>query len=154
MAETIRNSVLGTTGPAAHHAPRPVTPTKLSMFDPTLVGPALVDSVRKLDPRVQWRNPVMFVVYIGSIVTTILWVQALVGKGEAPSWFILNVTIWLWFTVLFANFAEALAEGRSKAQAAALRGLKQTVSAKKLADPTDRSRVARIHADQLRKGDV
>jgi len=124
------------------------------MFDRALVGPALIDSVRKLDPRVQWRNPVMFVVYIGSIVTTILWVQALVGQGEAPSWFILNVAVWLWFTVLFANFAEALAEGRSKAQAAALRGLKQTVSAKKLAEPTDRSRVSRVRADQLRKGDV
>lgn len=124
------------------------------MFDRALLGPALIDSFRKLDPRVQWRNPVMFVVYIGSILTTALWVQALVGQGEAPSWFILNVTIWLWFTVLFANFAEALAEGRSKAQAAALRGLKQTVSAKKLADPSDRSRVARVRADQLRKGDV
>src|SRR5579862_3380423 len=154
MAETIRNSVLGTTGPAAHHAPRPVTPTKLSMFDPTLVGPALVDSLRKLDPRIQWRNPVMFVVYIGSIVTTILWVQALAGAGEAPAWFILNVAIWLWFTVLFANFAESLAEGRSKAQAAALRGLKQTVFAKKLASVRERSRHSSVRADQLRKGDV
>jgi K+-transporting ATPase ATPase B chain len=96
----------------------------------------------------------MFVVYIGSILTTILWFQAALGQGEAPSWFILNVAVWLWFTVLFANFAEALAEGRSKAQAAALRGLKQTVSAKKLADPSDRSRLSRIRADQLRKGDV
>ncbi|MBV8397820.1 MAG: potassium-transporting ATPase subunit B, partial [Acetobacteraceae bacterium] len=97
------------------------------MFDRALLGPAVMDSFRKLDPRVQWRNPVMFVVFIGSILTTGLWVQALVAKGEAPAWFILNVTVWLWFTVLFANFAEALAEGRSKAQAAALRGLKQTV---------------------------
>jgi potassium-transporting ATPase ATP-binding subunit len=144
---------LGAHGPVAH-PPRTTTPSKLSMFDSALVGPALVDSFRKLDPRIQWRNPVMFVVYIGSIVTTLLWVQALLGKGEAPSWFILNVTVWLWFTVLFANFAEALAEGRSKAQAAALRGLKQAVSAKKLSDPTDRSRVAKLTADQLRKGDV
>jgi len=133
---------------------RPVAPNRLSMFDRALVGPALIDSVRKLDPRVQWRNPVMFVVYIGSSVTTILWIQALMGQGEAPSWFILNVAIWLWFTVLFANFAEALAEGRSKAQAAALRGLKQTVSAKKLAEASDRSRVSRVGADQLRKGDI
>jgi potassium-transporting ATPase ATP-binding subunit len=153
MAEMIRNSTLGTHGAAAQ-SPRPVTPSKLSMFDRALVGPALVDSFRKLDPRVQWRNPVMFVVYIGSIVTTALWFQALAGQGEAPPWFILNVAIWLWFTVLFANFAEALAEGRSKAQAAALRGLKQAVSAKKLADPTDRSRQSRIRADQLRKDDV
>jgi K+-transporting ATPase ATPase B chain len=133
---------------------RPVAPGKLSMFDQALVGPAVVDSFRKLDPRVQWRNPVMFVVYVGSILTTILWFQAALAQGEAPSWFILNVAIWLWFTVLFANFAEALSEGRSKAQAAALRGLKQTVSAKKLADPADRARITRIRADQLRKGDV
>jgi len=131
-----------------------MTPNKLSMFDRALVGPALVDSLRKLDPRVQWRNPVMFVVYIGSVLTTILWVQALVGQGEAPPWFILNVAIWLWVTVLFANFAEALAEGRSKAQAAALRGLKQAVSAKKMARATDRSRLTRVRADELRKGDV
>jgi potassium-transporting ATPase ATP-binding subunit len=158
MAEIIKNSVLGNSALGAHgpeaHPPRATTPTKLSMFDRKLVGPALVDSFRKLDPRVQWRNPVMFVVYVGSIVTTALWVQALVSKGEAPSWFILNVGVWLWFTVLFANFAEALAEGRSKAQAAALRGLKQTVTAKKLAEATDRSRQSRVRADELRKGDV
>ncbi len=158
MAEIMKNSVLGNSALGAHgpaaHPPRATTPTKLSMFDRKLVGPALVDSFRKLDPRVQWRNPVMFVVYIGSIVTTILWIQALVGKGEAPSWFILNVGVWLWFTVLFANFAEALAEGRSKAQAAALRGLKQTVTAKKLAEANDRSRQSRVRADELRKGDI
>ncbi len=127
---------------------------KLSMFDRALLGPAVLDAFRKLDPRVQWRNPVMFVVYIGSILTTVLWVQALGGRGEAPAWFILNVAIWLWFTVLFANLAEALAEGRSKAQAASLRGLKQTVFAKKLSDPNDRSRHSRARADELRKGDV
>jgi K+-transporting ATPase ATPase B chain len=127
---------------------------KLSMFDRALLGPALADAFRKLDPRVQWRNPVMFVVYIGSILTTALWIQALGGAGEAPAWFIFNVAIWLWFTVLFANFAEALAEGRSKAQAAALRGLKQAVLAKKLASAADRSRHSPVRADQLRKGDV
>src|SRR5580693_7426413 len=124
---------------AANPAPRATTPTKLSMFDRALVGPAILDSFRKLDPRVQWRNPVMFVVYIGSIIVSALWVQALLGHGEAPPWFIVNVAIWLWFTVLFANFAEALAEGRSKAQAATLRGLKHSITAKKLSDPTDRS---------------
>ena len=127
---------------------------KLSMFDRALLAPAIIDSVRKLDPRVQWRNPVMFVVYIGSILTTALWFQALAGHGEAPPWFILNVAIWLWFTVLFANFAEALAEGRSKAQAASLKGLKQAVQAKRLADPADQKRISRVQADQLRKGDV
>src|SRR5687768_13482918 len=104
---------------------------KLSLFDRALLKPALTDAFRKLDPRVQWRNPVMFVVYLGSILTTALWVQALAGNGEAPAAFIFNVAIWLWFTVLFANFAEALAEGRGKAQAAALRGLKQTVWAQR-----------------------
>jgi potassium-transporting ATPase ATP-binding subunit len=153
MAETIRNSALGAHGPAAQ-IPRPIAPRKLSMFDRALLGPAVMDALRKLDPRVQWRNPVMFVVYVGSILTTALWFQAVTGRGEAPAWFILNVAIWLWFTVLFANFAEALAEGRSKAQAAALRGLKQAVSAKKLSDPTDRLRQSRVGADQLRRGDV
>jgi K+-transporting ATPase ATPase B chain len=127
---------------------------RLSMFDRSLLGPAVLDALRKLDPRVQWRNPVMFVVYIGSILTTALWVQALLGQGEAPAWFIFAVAIWLWFTVLFANFAEALAEGRSKAQAASLKGLKQTVEAKRLADAKDRSRLTRVRADRLRKGEI
>ena len=74
----------------------------------------------------------MFVVYVGSILTTYLFIQALGGKGEAPAGFILAITLWLWFTVLFANFAEAVAEGRSKAQAAALRAAKRDVAAKKL----------------------
>ena len=86
---------------------------QLSLFDRKLIGPALLDAVRKLDPRDQWRNPVMFVVYLGTIVTAILYSQALAGHGEAPAGFILAITIWLLFTVLFANFAEALAEGRS-----------------------------------------
>ena len=90
----------------------------------------------KLDPRVQWRNPVMFVVYVGSILTTLLWLAgAAAASGEAPAGFILAVALWLWFTVLFANFAEALAEGRSKAQAASLRGLKKSTWAKKLEQP-------------------
>jgi K+-transporting ATPase ATPase B chain len=127
---------------------------KLALFDRTLMGPALLDSLKKLDPRVQWRNPVMFVVYIGSILTTVLWLQALGGRGEAPAWFIFNIALWLWFPVLFANFAEALAEGRSKAQAEALRGLKQTVWAKQLADPNDRAHNRRVRADDLRRGDV
>ncbi len=96
---------------------------------------ALIDSFRRLTPRYQWRNPVMFVVYIGSILTTILWIQALTGKGEAPAGFILAVTLWLWVTLLFANFAEAIAEGRSKAQAASLKSARKDTIAKKLAKP-------------------
>jgi K+-transporting ATPase ATPase B chain len=131
-----------------------MTRQKLSMFDRALLWPAVTGALRKLDPWVQWRNPVMFVVYVGSILTTILWIRAGMGNGEAPTWFIGNVAIWLWFTVLFANFAEALAEGRGKAQAASLRGLKQTVMAKKLVDIEDRARYSRIRADDLRRADI
>ena len=91
-----------------------------SLFDRDILGVALVDSFRKLTPQQQWKNPVMFVVYIGSLLTTLLWVLALDGEGEEPANFILAITLWLWGTVLFANFAEAVAEGRSKAQAAFL----------------------------------
>src|SRR6185436_10499915 len=112
-----------------------MTRKAFALFDPTLMKPAIVDSFRKLSPAVQWRNPVMFVVYVGSIVTTILWMQALGGTGEAPAGFVLAIALWLWFTVLFANFAEALAEGRSKAQAASLRTLKKQTWAKLLEQP-------------------
>ena len=112
-----------------------MTRKTFTLFDPALAVPAIADAFRKLNPAVQWRNPVMFVVYVGSILTTILWLQALGGQGEAPAGFILTITIWLWFTILFANFAEALAEGRSKAQAASLRGLKKETWAKKLLEP-------------------
>jgi K+-transporting ATPase ATPase B chain len=126
---------------------------QLPLFDRKLIGPALWESVRKLDPRVQWRNPVMFVVYIGTIVTALLYVQALAGHGEAPAGSILAICIWLLFTVLFANFAEALAEGRSRAQATALRGMRQTVMAKKVVKPGEQ-RTTLVKAEDLRKGDV
>jgi potassium-transporting ATPase ATP-binding subunit len=125
-----------------------------SMFDPALVRPAIVDSFKKLTPRTQFRNPVMFCVYIGSILTTILWIAALGGQAEAPAGFILAVSLWLWFTVLFANFAEALAEGRSKAQAASLRSAKKDVMAKKLNEPHPKSPIRIMTASDLRKGDV
>jgi potassium-transporting ATPase ATP-binding subunit len=125
-----------------------------SMFDPALVKPAVLSAFGKLKPSVQWRNPVMFVVYVGSILTTILWVQALGGQGEAPQGFILAIAVWLWFTVLFANFAEALAEGRSKAQASALRGMKKKVIAKKLEQPRHGSSWHPQESAELRKGAV
>ena len=125
---------------------------RLTMFDTGLVGPALVDAFKKLGVRTQLRSPVMFVVYVGSIVTTLLYVQALLGTGEAPRGFILACAVWLWFTVLFANFAEALAEGRSKAQAASLRGLKEAVTAKKLAVPKHGTTWLPCPATDLRKG--
>jgi K+-transporting ATPase ATPase B chain len=125
-----------------------------SMFDPALVRPAIVDSFKKLTPRTQFRNPVMFCVYVGSILTTILWIAALGGQAEAPAGFILAVSLWLWFTVLFANFAEALAEGRSKAQAASLRSAKKDVMAKKLNEPHPKAPIRIMTASDLRKGDV
>jgi len=137
-----------------------MTKRKLDMFDAELVKPAIVDSFRKLSPSIQWRNPVMFVVYIGSILTTLLWIQSLNSEGEASSSFILGVMLWLWFTVLFANFAEALAEGRSKAQAASLRGLKKETWAKKVKAANipenwdNRPESELVSATQLRKGDI
>jgi K+-transporting ATPase ATPase B chain len=124
------------------------------LVTPQIFRQALKDSLVKLLPQHQWRNPVMFVVWLGSILTTILWVQALAGTGEAPAGFILAVTLWLWFTVVFANFAEAIAEGRSKAQADALRSAKRDVMAKKLPSP-DRMRAhALVKSTALRKGDI
>ncbi len=131
-----------------------MTRKTFTLLDPELALPAIADSFRKLNPAVQWRNPVMFVVYVGSILTTILWVQALGGEGEAPAGFILAVALWLWFTVLFANFAEALAEGRSKAQASSLRGLKKETWAKKLSEPKFGGKWQLVQSDDLRKGDV
>jgi K+-transporting ATPase ATPase B chain len=130
------------------------------LFDREIVRGAIAAAFRKLDPRHQVRNPVMFVVLVGSVLTTGLWVQALVGHGEAPGWFILGVSLWLWFTVLFANFAEAMAEGRGKAQADALRRSRRDVLAKKLDRPPGegfdhaRARVTTVPGTSLRKGDV
>ncbi len=104
--------------------------SKKAQFRSELYQRAVIDSFLKLYPRVQVRNPVMFVVEVGSVLTTGLWIQALIGKGEAPAAFIGAVAIWLWFTVVFANFSEALAEGRGKAQAEALRKTRQETSAK------------------------
>jgi K+-transporting ATPase ATPase B chain len=84
------------------------------LFDPAIMRQALMDAVKKLHPWHQVRNPVMFVVLVGSALTTGLFIQALVGQGEAPAGFIFAVSLWLWFTVLFANFAEAMAEGRGR----------------------------------------
>ena len=98
---------------------------------------AILESFVKLNPRWMVRNPVMFVVEVGSVLTTLLWIQALFGRGEAPAAFIGAVTLWLWFTVLFANFAEAVAEGRGKAQAEALRRTRHQTQAKKLTQPVD-----------------
>jgi potassium-transporting ATPase ATP-binding subunit len=125
-----------------------------SMFDPVLVKPAVIESLIKLAPRTQLRNPVMFCVYVGGILTTILWFAALAGQAEAPAGFILAIALWLWFTVLFANFAEALAEGRSKAQAASLRRAKHNVVAKRLNEPHPKAPIVIVASTDLRKGDA
>jgi K+-transporting ATPase ATPase B chain len=129
-------------------------PKARPLFDPPIVRQAIIDSFRKLDPRVQIRNPVMFVVLIGSVLTTALFAQALLGHGEAPAGFILAISLWLWFTVLFANFAEAMAEGRGKAQAESLRRARRDTQAKKLARPEYGAEHIAVSAAILRKGDV
>ena len=139
-----------------------------SLFEPNIIRQAMFDAWRKLDPRHQIKNPVMFVVWVGSVLTTLLVVQALAGVGEAPAWFIISIALWLWFTVLFANFAEAMAEGRGKAQADSLRRARHELSAKKLGslehgnkshpawsrklNQPDAFRV--VSVNELKKGDV
>ncbi len=128
--------------------------TGKSLFTSSIFKQALLDSFVKLDPRVQVRNPVMFVVEIGSFFTTILYIAALMGAAEEKAGFILAVSIWLWFTVLFANFSESIAEGRGKAQAATLKRARQEVTAKRLDEPRFDSSSNQIGASELRKGDI
>lgn len=123
-----------------------------SLFDTAILQRALVDSLWKLDPRRQIRNPVMFTVYVGSILATGLWLYSLQSAGEEPSWFIFAVSVWLWFTVLFANFAEAMAEGRGKAQADALRRARQQVPAKKILRERSNPDAPPSFTDMLRAG--
>jgi K+-transporting ATPase ATPase B chain len=122
------------------------------LFEPAIVRGAIVASFAKLDPRHQVKNPVMFVTEVGSVLTTGLFIQALLGKGEAPAGFILAVSAWLWFTVLFANFAEAMAEGRGKAQADALRRSRRDLIAKILGEPHHGAGWAQIPSQMLRRG--
>jgi ATPase, P-type (transporting), HAD superfamily, subfamily IC len=124
------------------------------LFDREIVKRAALDSFRKLSPRVQVKNPVMFTVYIGSMLTTLLFIQALFGQGEAPAGFILSISLWLWFTVLFANFAEAMAEGRGKAQAATLRQTRAETPARKLATADRDAESRMVSSTTLRKGDI
>ena len=124
-----------------------------SIFDPAIIRRALLDAFKKLDPRWQVKNPVMFVVEIGSVISTVEFVRLLFGQG-GETWFVLAVTIWLWFTVLFANFAEAMAEGRGKAQADSLRRTRSTTMAKRLATPRRDGEVEEVAASLLRKGDI
>lgn len=115
---------------------------------------AALEAFLKLNPRGLIRNPVMFVVLIGSVLTTILWAQAVFGQGEAPAGFVGGIAAWLWATLLFANFSEAVAEGRGKAQAEALRRARQTTPAKKLREPKHGSTFTQVSSTELHKGDV
>ena len=123
-----------------------------SLFDPQIVRHAAVESLKKLDPRLVAKNPVMFVVEVGSVLTSLLWLRDRVvhPAGAAPGWFTLTVSLWLWFTVVFANFAEAVAEGRGKAQAETLRRMRREIGARKLVNGREES----VPASALRKGDT
>ncbi len=132
----------------------PATPHErraISLFQPQLVKRALIDSVIKLDPRVQIRNPVMFVVEIGALITTFTWFKQVFGGkalgGNDPSWYTFTISVWLWLTVIFANMAEAFAEGRGRAQADTLRAMRQETIAT-MKDGTTKQ------ASELAKGDV
>src|SRR5205823_14082456 len=139
------------------------------LFDPPIVRRAIVDAFKKLDPRRQVRNPVMFTVLVGSVLTTVLGFQALLGGPDTLVWrqtrvsgppghesptFILGVSAWLWFTVLFANFAEAMAEGRGKAQADSLRQTRREVVANKLDEPCHGGVHRPVSASNLRNDDI
>ena len=124
-----------------------------SLFDPEIMRPAIWESFRKLAPQHVIKNPVMFVVEIGSILTTLIWLRDLIApsSGSQPLWFTFYVSFWLWFTVVFANFAEAVAEGRGKAQAATLRKMRQETNARRLRNGKGEEIVP---ASALRKGDT
>ncbi len=128
----------------------------LSLFDRNIVRRAVADSFRKLSPRQVAKNPVMFVVEIGSILTTMVLVRDLIHRASAsaPLWFTALVTLWLWFTVLFANFAEAVAEGRGKAQADTLRKMRKETMARKLVQQGTNVREEQVPSSSLRKGDT
>ena len=126
---------------------------ELSLFDPEILKPAVWESFRKLAPQKVIKNPVMFVVEIGSVLTTLILLRDLIAptSHSQPLWFTANVTLWLWFTVVFANFAEAVAEGRGRAQAANLRKMRKETTARRRVNGKHEERVP---ASSLRKGDV
>ncbi|MGZ4297411.1 MAG: HAD-IC family P-type ATPase, partial [Solirubrobacteraceae bacterium] len=139
------------TSPAPSPVQRPERQA-VSLFRPDIVRRALIDSLIKLDPRVQIRNPVMFVVELGAVITTVTWlIQVFGGKplggGGEPAWYTLTISVWLWLTVVFANMAEAFAEGRGRAQADTLRAMRQETVAILQDGRT-------VKAAELTKGDV
>jgi K+-transporting ATPase ATPase B chain len=128
--------------------------TRRPLFDPPLVRRALWDAVVKLDPRIQVRNPVMFTVLVGSVATTLIFFERLGAAAGESAWFVGGVSLWLWFTVLFANFAEAMAEGRGKAQADALKATRQNVAAKKLLEDVGSPKVPLDFQFMVKQGEA
>ncbi|ABB32659.1 K+-transporting ATPase, B subunit [Geobacter metallireducens RCH3] len=128
-------------------------PDPISIFDSRIMKPALIDSFKKLDPRELWRNPVMFCVEIASVITLVTFIMSLTGANREPAWFTGLVSAWLWLTVIFATYSEALAEGRGKARAASLRKTRTEVTAKRLSKPAFGDNFTLIGANQLRKDD-
>lgn len=128
--------------------------TENALHDKTMVMRAIKDSFVKLAPQTQVKNPVMFLVFVSAILTTILWVASLFGIKDAGSGFILGITLILWFTCLFVNFAEAIAEGRGKAQADSLRAAKQDVEAHKIPSPDKKNQITKVPSAKLVKGDI
>ncbi len=132
-----------------------VTRKRGGIFDPALIVPALTDALRKLDPRHQVKSPVMFVVEVGALITSFLWVRALyLGNTAEPAWFVGGVSVWLWLTILFANFSEALAEGRGQAQANSLRATRRDTKAKVLPGGRKGDEYFTVAATELKKGTV
>jgi potassium-transporting ATPase ATP-binding subunit len=125
----------------------------ISIFDPRIMRPALIDSFKKLDPRELLRNPVMLCVEVASVITLVTFVMSLTGSNREPAWFTGLVSLWLWLTVIFATFSEALAEGRGKARAASLRKSLTDVTAKRLKKPVFGAPYETVPANQLRKDD-
>lgn len=130
------------------------TASRSTLIRHQLLRRAILDSFVKLNPRQQARNSVMSVVEAGSVLTTLLFLRALIGHSEEPAGFVGAVAAWLWFTVLFANFAEALAEGRGKAQAEALRRTRHETLAKRLRDPDRQAAYEAVTSTALRRGDI
>ncbi len=134
-----------------------------SLWDPAILRPAALDALKKLDPRTMARNPVMFVVEIGALLVTVLFLADVARGKSVDARFQIQLIVWLWFTVLFANFAEAMAEGRGKAQAATLRQMRTTPTAVRIRTAGDATRLApgeatgqgdMVPATDLRRGDV
>ena len=128
--------------------------TKSAFADKKIVGRAIKDSFIKLNPKTQVKNPVMLLVYISAILTTILWIVSLFGLSDASSSYTFAIAVILWFTVIFANFAEAIAEGRGKAQADSLRAAKKDVEAHKIPSMTEKEKITVVSSATLKKGDI